>query len=194
MVMLDVHGLEPLLQRVLAKDGQAFDQLLARLRRYMHAKVRKQLSNRADGPIDLSVIVQSVCRRVVVHFHELEEPTVPRLLGWIGVIVRNRVNDELRRIARHSIHSLGSDVLILADPRPAAESQGRAELAAEVAAALAELPERQRRVVESRWFDRQPDEATAQELGITVNHVRQLRFRALERLRELLQHLGEANT
>jgi RNA polymerase sigma factor (sigma-70 family) len=193
MPTLDVHGLEPLLQRVLARDGQAFNELLARLRRYTHARVRQQLGAGAGGPIDLSVLVQSVCRRVVVHFRELEEPTVPRLLGWIGGIVRNRVNDELRRIARHPVHALGSDVLVLADPRPAAESRDRAERAAAVAAALAQLPERQRRVVESRWFDRQPDEATAEELGITVNHVRQLRFRALERLRELLQHLREAS-
>jgi RNA polymerase sigma-70 factor (ECF subfamily) len=194
MAMLDVHGLEPLLERVLARDPQAFGELLARLRRYMHAQVRKQLGAQADGPIEASALVQSVCRRVVVHFHKLEGPTVPLLLGWIGAIVRNRVNDELRRLARQPVQSLGSDVLVLADTRPDAGSRQRAEQAAEVAAALAQLPARQRRVVESRWFDRQPDEATAKELGVTVNHVRQLRFRALEKLRELLKHLGEVST
>jgi RNA polymerase sigma factor (sigma-70 family) len=192
--MLDVHGLKPLLQRVLAGDGHAFNELLARLRRYIHAKVREQLGAQADGPIEASVLVQSVCRRVVVHFHELEGPTVPVLLGWIAVIVRNRVNDELTRIARHPVHLLGSDVLILADPRPTAASDDRAAQSAEVAAALAQLPPRQRRVVESRWFDRQPDAVTAQELGITVNHVHQLRFRALEKLQGLLKHLAEAST
>jgi RNA polymerase sigma factor (sigma-70 family) len=194
MVTQDVHGLEPLLQRVLAKDGQAFNELLAHLRRYMHAEVRKQLGASADGPIYASDIVQSVCRRVVVHFHELEGPTVPRLLNWIGVIVRNRVNDELRQISRHPVHALGSDVIFLADPRPADNSQEQAELAAEVASALAQLPARERRVVESRWFDRQTDEVTAGELGITVNHVRQLRFRALDRLKELLKHRKEVST
>ena len=191
MATLDVHELEPLLQRAQAKDGQAFGELLARLRRYLHAQVRKQLGASADGPIDASALVQSVCRRVLVHFRELEGSTVPLLLGWIGVIVRNRVNDELRRLARYPVHSLGSDVVILADPRPAADSQ---ELAAEVAAALAQLPARQRRVVESRSFDRQPDEVTARELGISVNLVRQLRFRALNRLRKLLQHREETLT
>src|SRR5262249_8280230 len=131
--------------------------------------------------------------RVFVHFHELEGPTVPRLLGWIGAIVRNRVNDELRRLARHPAHPLGSDVLTLADPRPAAESRDRAELAAEVASALGRLPERQRRVLETRWFERQPDEATAAELGITVNHVHQLRFQALKKLRQLLKHREEGS-
>jgi RNA polymerase sigma factor (sigma-70 family) len=194
LTMLDVYGLEPLLQRVMAKDGRAFEELLARLRRYMHAEVRRRLGAGPHGPIDQSAIVQSVCRRVVVHFRELEGPTVPLLLGWVGAIVKNRVNDELRRIARHPVHSLGSDVLVLADPRPTAAADDRAARAAEVVAALARLPERQRRVVESRWFDRQADEVTAGELGITVNHVHQLRFRALERLRALLPDLAEAST
>jgi RNA polymerase sigma factor (sigma-70 family) len=189
--MLDIHGLEPLLQRVMAKDGQAFEELLARLRRYMHAQVRQQLGAGEDGPIDQSALVQSVCRRVVVHFHELESPTVPLLLGWVAKIVSNRVNDELRRLARQPVRSLGSDVLVLADPRSAAGPQDRAELAAEVASALAQLPLRQRRAVEARWFERQPDETTAGELGITVNHVRQLRFQALTKLRQLLKQWEE---
>jgi RNA polymerase sigma-70 factor (ECF subfamily) len=189
--MLDIHGLEPLLQRVLDKDGQAFEELLARLRRYMHAQVRKQLGADADGPIDHSALVQSVCRRVLVHFHDLRGRTVPLLLGWVGVIVENRVNDELRRLARHPIQSLGSDIVLLPDPTSLADSQDRAAVAAEVAAALAQLPDRQRRVVETRWFERQPDETTAAELGITVNHVHQLRFQALKQLRQLLSHLEE---
>src|SRR5262249_12191132 len=93
MATLDVHELEPLVRRAQAKAGQAFAKLLARCRRYLHAQVRKQLGAGADGPIDASALVQSVCRKVLVHFHELEGPTVPRLLCWIGVIVRNRVND-----------------------------------------------------------------------------------------------------
>jgi RNA polymerase sigma factor (sigma-70 family) len=189
----DVHELEPLLQRVLAKDGRAFNELLARLRRYMHGLVRQQLGAPTDGPIDYSNLVQSALRRVLVHFDELEGPTVPLLLGWVKSIVKNRVIDELRRVAGHPVTALGSDVMILADPRPAADSQDRAERAAAVAAALAQLPDRLRRVVETRWFERQPDETTARELGITVNHVRQLRFQALEKLRPLLKHWEEAS-
>jgi RNA polymerase sigma factor (sigma-70 family) len=191
MATLDVHELEPLLQRVLAGDGQALNELLARLRRYMHAKVRRQLGADADGRIDRSALVQSTCRRVIEHFPELEGPTVPRLLAWIGAIVRNRVNDELRRLARQPVDPLGSGAVTVPDPRPVAVSRDRAELAAEVASALARLPERQRRVVETRWFERQPDEDTARQMGITVNHVHQLRFQALKKLRQLLKHREE---
>jgi RNA polymerase sigma factor (sigma-70 family) len=188
----DLYELEPLLHRAMAGDGRAFDELLAGLRLYMHKQVRKQLGPRPDGRINQSDIVVSVCRRFVIHFPELEAPSVPRMLGWVAKVVRNRVNDELRRIAREP-DLLGSAVVYLRDPRPTAESQAQAERAAAVASALARLPEREQRVVESKWFDHQPDEETARELGITVNHVRQLRFRALVQLREMLKHTMEAS-
>jgi RNA polymerase sigma factor (sigma-70 family) len=188
----DLYGLEPLLHRAMAGDGRALDKLLAGLRLYMHKQVREQLGPRPDGRINQSDIVVSVCRRFVINFPELEGRSVPRILGWVAKVVRNRVNDELRRIARDP-DLLGPAVVYLRDPRPTAESQARAERAAEVASALARLPAREQRVVESKWFDPQPDEETARELGITVNHVHQLRFRALEKLREMLVRTMEAS-
>jgi RNA polymerase sigma factor (sigma-70 family) len=188
----DLYGLEPLLHRAMAGDGRAFGELLAGLRPYLHKKINEQLGNRPDGRINQSDIVVSVFRRFVIHFPELEDSSVPLMLGWVAAVVRNRVNDELRRIAREP-SLLGSAVVCLRDPRPTAESQARAERAAEVASALARLPEREQRVVESKWFDHQPDEKTARKLGITVNHVRQLRFRALEKLRKMLEHTMEAS-
>ena len=192
MATLDVHGLEPLLRRAMAGDGRALNELLARLRPYLHSKVREQLGATPDGRIDDSVSVGSVCRRFLVHFPELESPSVPLLLGWVAAVVRNRVTDELRRIGRQP-DLLGSAVVSLRDHRPTSESQDRAWVVAQVASAVARLPARERRVVETKWFDPQPDEETAQELGITANHVRQLRFRALEELRELLAPTMEAS-
>jgi RNA polymerase sigma-70 factor (ECF subfamily) len=191
--VLDVHELEPLLQRVLARDGEAFNELLARLRGYVYHKVRAQLGAGPNGQIDQSAIAQSVLRRAWVRFPDLEDPTVPKLLGWIATIVRNRVTDELRQVARRRASPLGSDVVTLADPRPGAGSPERGETAAALAAALARLPERERRVVESHWIDHKSDKDTAEELHINTNHVRQLRFRALEKLRKLLGPSVEAN-
>jgi RNA polymerase sigma factor (sigma-70 family) len=188
----DLFGLEPLLHRAMAGDGQAFDELLAGLRLYMHKKVHEQLGPRPDGRIDRSIIVGSVCRRFVIKFPKLEARSVPRMLCWVAKVVRNRVKDELRRIARDP-SVLGAAVVYLRDPTPTAESQARAERAAAVASALAQLPARERRVVETRWFDRQSDAETAQELGITINYVHQLRFRALEKLRKMLEHTMEAS-
>jgi RNA polymerase sigma factor (sigma-70 family) len=189
----DLYGLEPLLHRAMAGDGRAFDELLAGLRPYLHKKINEQLGPRPDGRIDRSNIVGSVCRRFIIKFPELEDPSVPLMLGWVAAIVRNRVNDELRRIAREP-KLLDSAVVFLRDPTPTAESRARAaETVAAVASALAQLPEREQRVVKSKWFDHQPDAETAWELGITVNHVHLLRFRALEKLRKILEHTMEAS-
>ena len=192
MATLDVHGLEPVLHRAAAGDGRALDELLARLRPYLHKKVRERLGAGPNGQINQSSIVESVLCRLVIHFPELEGPSIPLLLGWVAAVVRNRITDELRRIGRQPA-LLGSAVVSLRDPRPTAESQARADVVAEVASAVARLPARERRVVETKWFDPQPDEATAQELGITVNYVRQLRFRALEKLRGMLADTVEAS-
>ena len=132
MAALDVHELEPLLRRALAGDGPALNDLFARLRKYMHHRVREELGAGPDGRIDRSVLVQSVCRRAFIHFPELEAPNVPRLLRWVATIVKNRVRDELRRLARQPVHLLGSGVLALVDLRPHGASAGRAELAAQI--------------------------------------------------------------
>jgi RNA polymerase sigma factor (sigma-70 family) len=191
MATQDFHGLEPLLDRARAGDGRAFNELLARLRPYLHSIVRERLGCMPDGRIDRSAIVQSVLRRFVINFPKLEGPGVPPILGWVATVARRRVVDELTRIGREP-DLLGSAVVFVCDPKPSAESQARADLVAKVASALTRLPTREQRVVKTKWFDPQPDEKTAQDLGITVNHVHQLRFRALDKLREMLGGVVEA--
>jgi RNA polymerase sigma factor (sigma-70 family) len=192
MATIDIHELEPLLDRAKAGDGRAFNELLARLRPYLHSIVLERLGCMPNGRIDRSVIVQSVLRRFIINFPKLEGPGVPPILGWVATVARRRVVDELRRIGREP-DLLGSAVVFVRDPRPSAESQDRADVVAKVASALTRLPPRERRVVETRWFEPQSDKKTAQELGITVNHVHQLRFRALDKLREMLARTMEVS-
>jgi len=185
MAAIDIHALQPLLDRARAGDGGAFNELLARLRPYLHSIVLERLGRMPDGRIDRSVIVASVLRRFVINFPKLEGPGVPPMLGWVATVARRRVVDELRRIGREP-DLLGSAIVFVCDPKTSEESQAKAGLVTAVASALERLPPRERRVVETRWFERQPDGVTARELGITVNHVHQLRFRALEKLRKML--------
>src|SRR5262249_39388512 len=96
----DADELGPLLARVMAGDGQAFNELLAQLRPFLHALVRRPLGA-APGPIDPSALVQSSLRRIFENFDAIrDDPTVPHLLAWVRTIVRNRVYDELRRRGR----------------------------------------------------------------------------------------------
>src|SRR5262245_7429143 len=100
MTEQDRHQLRPLLEGVLRGDRVAYNELFVRLRPYLHALVRRTLGPDPRG-LDYSGIVQSSLRRIHENFDGLlaDDPTVPHLLAWIKMIVRNRAIDEARRRA-----------------------------------------------------------------------------------------------
>jgi RNA polymerase sigma-70 factor (ECF subfamily) len=190
MTDLDRHQLRPLLERVLAGDRQAYNELFARLRPYLHALVRRYLGPAPAGPLDHSNIVQSSLRRVFEHLDDVlqNDPSVPHLLAWIKKIVYHRAIDELRRGGNGGT---GPPVEELPERRSAAETAARDRRAARVAAALARLPERQRLVVEWHWFDRLRDAEISARLGGSVAAIRVLRCRALKALRQYMEALDD---
>jgi RNA polymerase sigma-70 factor (ECF subfamily) len=186
MTDLDRHQLGPLLERIRAGDRRAYEDLFARLRPYLHALVRRT-AGAAPAGLDHSGIVQSSLGRIWEHFDALleQDPNVPHLLGWIKKIVHNRTIDALRR--RLGEHAGGSKLGDVPEPRPAGQRAERDRRAVRVAAALAQLPERQRQVVEWRWFDRLSDAEISDRLGGSVAAIRVLRCRALKALRRVLE-------
>ena len=72
--------------------------------------------------------------------------------------------------------------LIVDESRPKTEE---VELACDVRAAVAELPERERELIEARWFGDEvlPLESVGESMGVSGERVRQLEERAFERLR-----------
>ena len=188
---LDRHQLQPLLERVIAGDRTALNELFARLRPYLHSLVRKTL-----GPDwkDTSDIVQSSLRRINENFDNLlgDDPSVPHLLAWIKKIVRNRAIDEARR--RSGGAATGNDSALAGVPQPHDPDQAAArdQRALGVMAALHRLPERQRQVVELHYFDRLRDAEISARLGGSVAAIRVLRCRALKELRRLMENDHDA--
>jgi RNA polymerase sigma factor (sigma-70 family) len=185
MTELDRHQLGPLLERIRAGDRRAYEDLFTRLRPYLYALVRRTAGEAAG--LDHSGIVQSSLRRIWEHFDSLLEkgPSVPHLLAWIKKIVHNRTVDALRRCG--GLAAGGSGLGELPEGTPAEYRAERDRRAVRVAGALAELPERQRQVVEWRWFDRLSDAEISARLGGSVAAIRVLRCRALKALRRLLE-------
>jgi RNA polymerase sigma factor (sigma-70 family) len=185
MTGADKHQLRPLLERALAPDPDpaALNEFFGRLRPYLHGVVRKVLGHSAQGPLDHSNLVQSSLRRIFEHFDDVRAGgvSVPRLLGWVERIVRNRIIDELRR--RHPAGPIDHEVLT--DPGMPPPRSGRQVL--HLLAALDRLPERQRLVVELHWFDRLPDAEIARRLGGSVGAIKVLRCRALKHLRRQME-------
>jgi RNA polymerase sigma-70 factor (ECF subfamily) len=182
---LDRHQLRPLLDRVVAGDRLALNDLLGKLRPYLHAVVRQTLGDWKDA----SDIVQSSLRRINENLPDLldDDPTVPHLLAWIKKIVRNRAIDEARRRGRAAQVGHDSALHNLPERETAAERAAREARSAHVLAALGRLSERQRQVVELHYFDRLRDEEIRERIGGSVAAIRVLRCRALKELRRLLE-------
>ncbi|MFO0846826.1 MAG: RNA polymerase sigma factor, partial [Gemmataceae bacterium] len=157
MTDLDRHQLRPLLDRAAAGDRDALNDLLGRLRPYLHAVVRQTLGGEWK---DASDVVQSSLRRINENIDDLlgDDPTVPHLLAWIKKIVRNRAIDEARRRGRAARFSHDSALSNLPEGETPAARAAREARALAVLNALSRLPERQRQVVELHYFDRLRDE------------------------------------
>ena len=186
MSELDRHQLRPLLDRVVDGDREALNELLTRLRPYLHALVRKTLGN--DWK-DASDIVQSSLRRINENLDDLleDDPSVPHLLAWIKKIVRNRAIDEARRRANRPATTGDSAIDNLAQTQSAEEKADRERRSLKILSVLHQLPERQRLVVELHYFDRLKDEEIKQRIGGSVAAIRVLRCRALKELRRLME-------
>jgi RNA polymerase sigma-70 factor (ECF subfamily) len=181
----DPHQLSPLLERSVAGDAEALNDLLGRLRPYLHALVRRKVGTENNANLSHSSFVQQALLRLSQHVGALRQPTVPSLLNYAGKVVHNLIADAFRHDGRRPRFVPWDDALDA--PAPTALDQlRRDERAVQVAAALARLPEKQRQVIEWRFLDRVPDAEIVRRLGGSAEAVRILRFRALRRLRELM--------
>ena len=111
------------------------------------------------------------------------------LKAWLVRILVNRVISQGRRKALDSIpleEAPEPPASAQAGQDPLVETQRRVERE-EVRRALERLPEEQRQVVTLRFFAELSVEETAAALGVRPGTVKSRLFRALERLRELLE-------
>jgi RNA polymerase sigma-70 factor (ECF subfamily) len=188
MAKTDTYGLKPLLRRALAGDPCAWNDFFQQIRRYLHAEARKVLGPGPHGPLEASDLVQSALRRIWERIGDQfpdgpEDPALPRFLGWVQTIVRNRSLQECRKKRPRANAEGGAVVEHLPDRRPQDQAAKRDRVAVELAAALGRLPEKQRQVVELFWFERLSDAQICERLGGSVGAVRVVRCRALRALR-----------
>src|SRR5262249_27882881 len=180
----DTYQLAPLLERSAAGDARAFNDLLATLRPYLHARVRAQLGPDSMAGLGHSSLVQESLLRISQGFGQLKCCTPRVLLGWAKQIVSHVVIDALRRLGRRPRTGGGSGVLsALSKGLTPQQHLERDETAVRIANLLDQLPdERQRQVIQMRFLDGLSDAEIAQRLGGSAGAVRVLRCRALQAL------------
>jgi RNA polymerase sigma factor (sigma-70 family) len=179
--------LTPILERSIAGDFQALEQLFGRLRPFLHWMARRLLGPTSTGALDHSSMVQRSLVRIYQRLGELRTRKQGPLLAWAGFNLR-RVIDDARRQERKMPRSLGAEVPeVAARAESDADDEPRHRTALLTAAALERLSPDQRQLVEWHVLEKVPHAEIGRRLGVSENTARQRFFRAVTRLRLALE-------
>ena len=165
-----------LVQAVQRGDGEAFAELFRR----HHGAVRRACSRRLFDGHEADEVAQAAFVRA---FERIDQCGGERRFGpWVHVIARALCIDAFRARARVEPHEEPLAGAHDYRPNEPEESLLRLERAAQLWAALATLPDRQRRAVMAReWEELRPGEI-ADRLGLSIGAVDSLLLRARRRL------------
>jgi RNA polymerase sigma-70 factor (ECF subfamily) len=173
-------------------------------RDYLCLLARLQMANRLQAKLDASDIVQQTLLQAHEGRGQFRGRTEGELLAWLRAILANVLAAAARRFATKARQlgrerSLEADLeqsaarlegLLAADQTSPSERVVQAEELLRLAAALAQLPEDQRRVVELHHLKGLPIAEVAEQTGRTRPAVVGLLFRGLKKLRALLREPG----
>jgi RNA polymerase sigma-70 factor (ECF subfamily) len=187
MATSDAHDLGPLLERSLAGNAAARNDLLARLRAYLKAQVCSWLGADLARRLDESSLAQESLLRIERAWDGFRGRSVPELLGWAKRIAYHVT---LKRKAGLVDGAVADDDQLQAVPdggRPPLETLVNEEDAVRLAAALERLPGPRRVVIQARLIDGLPFAEIARQAGTTSGALRVLFRRAVEQLRQALE-------
>lgn len=172
------------LVRVQSGETEPFDLLVRRYMRSAFTIAFRIVGHREDA----EDVVQEAFLAALANIHTFD--TSRRFGPWLYRIVVTRGLNLRKSRARRRTESLEIAPLASGTPSPALEAE-RSGLRAEVAAALARLPERQRMVVQFFELDGFSGAEIADMLGISPGTVRWYLHQARQALRGMLAHLQE---
>jgi RNA polymerase sigma-70 factor (ECF subfamily) len=174
---------------------------LERFREYLLLLARTELGGRLRGKLDASDLVQQTLLEAHRKRGQFRGGGDAELAGWLRRMLAYGIADAARGFARakrnvaheQAIEDASSrlEAMLAADQSSPSERADRGEQLLRLAAALAGLPDDQRRAVEMRHLQGQPVAAIAAELGRSETAGGGLLRRGMMRLRELLRTTGE---
>lgn len=174
--MLDPSPIGPLLQRAGTGAEPAWRELVERFT----PLVRKVCRNHGLSATDAADVCSSVWLRLLTHLSDIREPqAVP---GWLRTVTRNECLTVLRRSSRQ-VPVAGVALLVTDDPCYAEKLIGDERRAA-ARRALAELPDRDRKLLGLLFSDPPKSyKEISSTLGIPVGAIGPTRARCLTRIR-----------
>jgi RNA polymerase sigma-70 factor (ECF subfamily) len=173
-------------------------------RDYLRLLARAQLGPRLQAKMDASDVVQQTILQAHEGRAQFRGTTEAERLAWLRAILANVLAAAARRyetLARDvdrersleadlELSSSRLECLLAADQTSPSQGAVRCEELLRLAAALAQLPDDQRRVVELHHLQCLPVAEVATQIGRSRPAVVGLLFRGLKRLRQLLQEGG----
>jgi RNA polymerase sigma-70 factor (ECF subfamily) len=200
----DSDRTQELLRNAREGDAAAIDDLMERHRDALRRLVQMRLDRKIQTRVDVSDVIQDV----LIEANRRLPDYLANSAGmgfhlWLRQIARDRIIDAHRRhrvSARRSVDRERSLDVRVDDDRSAAElftqisDGGRSpaqeatdrELARQIEAAIAELPEHDGEILVMRHFEQLTNQEIAQALGLTEPAASMRYLRALKRLREKL--------
>lgn len=177
-----------------ARLTDAFQKESGRLRNFL----RRRLADDAD----VDDLLQDVfCD--LIELYRLLKP-VEHVSAWLFRVARRRIVDRFRSASRSVEDASGDALESIADA--AATGRGepqsdnpelrhwRSELSAELAAAIADLPDAQREVFVAHAIDGQSFKDLAADTGLSVNALTLRKHHAVQRLRQRLRDFDPASS
>jgi RNA polymerase sigma-70 factor (ECF subfamily) len=173
---------------------------LEHFREYLSLLARMQVDGRLQARIDVSGVVQQTLLEAHQALGQLRGQNEAQQAAWLRRILANNLADEMRKlgtgkrdVARErsleeavEASSVRLQGWLAADQSSPSQQVQRQEDSLRLAAALAELPEAQRRAVELHHLNGQTLAEVAAELSCSKPAAAGLLHRGLKRLRELL--------
>ena len=154
-------------------------------------RLRDFIRRRVPDAADVDDVLQDVFSRLV-EANRLLMP-IEQVTGWLFTAARNRITDLFRK-SREEDDDLDLDELLASDDtEPDALFTQRA-LVDELEAAIAELPEEQRKVFVAHELEGRSFKSIAEETGVGINTLLSRKRYAVLRLRERLKEIHEELT
>ncbi len=190
-----------LVNRTAEPDGRP----LEGYRDYLRLLARTQLGPRLQAKLDSSDVVQQTILQAHQARGQFRGTTEAEKLAWLRTILANVLAAAIRRFEAQArdigrerslegdldLSSSRLECLCAADQTSPSQRAVRCEELLRLAAALTRLPEDQRQVVELHHLKGLPVAEVAELMERTRPAVVGLLFRALKKLRQLLQEQGE---
>jgi RNA polymerase sigma-70 factor (ECF subfamily) len=161
------------------------EELAAQGLRRHYDLVFRYVRRRTRSNSDAEDITQEVFAQAAASLAGQAMLTERQTLAWLFTVAQRRLIDEARRQARG-----GERVAFALDLAPTPQSEYGPGVAAEIAHAMRELPEPQRRVVVMKIFDGLSFAEIGEQVGITEAAAKMRCKRGLESVRSMLRREG----